>query len=75
MLCSPDIDGRTALHWAAYKGFAHSMRLLIVLDAQITAGDREGCTPLHWAAIRGNSEACTVLLQVPAPLPSASCPV
>lgn len=64
MPCSPDIDGRTPLHWAAYKGFAHSMRLLIVLDAQITAGDREGCTPLHWAAIRGNSEACTVLLQV-----------
>ena len=63
-LCSPDIDGRTPLHWAAYKGFAHSMRLLIVLDAQISAGDREGCTPLHWAAIRGNSEACTVLLQV-----------
>ena len=40
------------------------MRLLIVMDAQFTAGDREGCTPLHWAAIRGNSEACTVLLQV-----------
>ena len=67
---SPDVDGRTPLHWAAYKGFAHSMRLLIVLDAQISAGDREGCTPLHWAAIRGNSEACTVLLQVCAtPLP------
>ena len=68
--CSPDVDGRTPLHWAAYKGFAHSMRLLIVLDAQISVGDREGCTPLHWAAIRGNSEACTVLLQVcAAPLP------
>ena len=67
---SPDIDGRTPLHWAAYKGVAHSMRLLIVLDAQITAGDREGCTPLHWAAIRGNSEACTVLLQVRWPRPS-----
>ena len=67
---SPDVDGRTPLHWAAYKGFAHSMRLLIVLDAQISTGDREGCTPLHWAAIRGNSEACTVLLQVcAAPLP------
>ena len=64
------MDGRTPLHWAAYKGFAHSMRLLIVLDAQISAGDREGCTPLHWAAIRGNSEACTVLLQVwAAPMP------
>ena len=67
---SPDVDGRTPLHWAAYKGFAHSMRLLIVLDAQISAGDREGCTPLHCAAISGNRDACTVLLQVwAAPMP------
>ncbi|CAL8466966.1 g6502 [Coccomyxa elongata] len=60
---SPDVDGRTPLHWAAYKGYANTLRLLIVLEASLTLGDREGCTPLHWAAIRGNSEACTVLLQ------------
>ena len=60
------MDGRTPLHWAAYKGHANTLRLLIVLEAQLALGDREGCTPLHWAAIRGNSEACTVLLQVPA---------
>jgi palmitoyltransferase len=64
LLCSADVDGRTPLHWAAYKGYANTLRLLIVLDADITLGDKEGCTPLHWAAIRGNSEACTVLLQV-----------
>ena len=63
-LCrSPDVDGRTPLHWAAYKGHANALRLLLVLDARLGLGDREGCTPLHWAAIRGNSEACTVLLQ------------
>eukprot|EP00798_Chlamydomonas_sp_ICE-L_P014668 gene14669-20703_t len=60
---SPDNDGRTSLHWAAYKGFADTTRLLLVLDARYTLADKEGCTPLHWAAIKGNGEACTVLLQ------------
>lgn len=59
----PDSDGRTALHWAAYKGWADTIRLLLVLDARYTLPDKEGCTPLHWAAIKGNGEACTVLLQ------------
>lgn len=66
-----DHDGRTALHWAAYKGFADSVRLLLVLDARHALPDKEGCTPLHWAAIKGNGEACTVLVQGGA-LPSLS---
>ena len=61
---SPDNDGRTPLHWAAYKGFADTLRLLLVLGSRATLPDKEGCTPLHWAAIRGHTEACTVLLQV-----------
>ncbi|KAG2607478.1 hypothetical protein PVAP13_4NG249400 [Panicum virgatum] len=60
----PDNDGRSPLHWAAYKGFADSIRLLLFLDAYRGRQDKEGCTPLHWAAIRGNLEACTVLVQV-----------
>lgn len=59
----PDVDGRTPLHWAAYKGYADTLRLLLVMDARWSLPDREGCTPLHWAAIRGNAEACTLLLQ------------
>ncbi|CAD7697307.1 unnamed protein product [Ostreobium quekettii] len=58
-----DNDGRTPMHWAAYKGFADTIRLLLVLGASVSAVDKEGCTPLHWAAIRGKSEAATVLLQ------------
>lgn len=46
---SPDTDGRTPLHWAAYKGYADTVRLLIVLDGRYTLADKEGCTPLHWA--------------------------
>uniref|UniRef100_A0A7N0RGC7 S-acyltransferase n=1 Tax=Kalanchoe fedtschenkoi TaxID=63787 RepID=A0A7N0RGC7_KALFE len=59
----PDNDGRSPLHWAAYKGFADCIRLLLFLDAHRSRQDKEGCTPLHWAAIRGNLEACTVLVQ------------
>ncbi|XP_020149687.1 protein S-acyltransferase 24 [Aegilops tauschii subsp. strangulata] len=60
----PDNDGRSPLHWAAYKGFADSIRLLLFLGAYRGRQDKEGCTPLHWAAIRGNMESCTVLVQV-----------
>ncbi|XP_042050864.1 protein S-acyltransferase 24-like [Salvia splendens] len=58
----PDNDGRSPLHWAAYKGFADCIRLLLYLNAHRLRKDKEGCTPLHWAAIRGNLEACTVLV-------------
>ncbi|CAK9209241.1 unnamed protein product [Sphagnum troendelagicum] len=58
-----DNDGRSPLHWAAYKGFSDCVRLLLFMDAHLGRADKEGCTPLHWAAMRGNLEACTVLVQ------------
>ena len=45
-----DSDGRTPLHWTAYKGFPDSLRLLLFLNADALRADREGCTPLHWCA-------------------------
>ncbi|GAB2268064.1 hypothetical protein Dimus_003039 [Dionaea muscipula] len=59
---APDNDGRSPLHWAAYKGFADTVRLLLFRDASQGRQDKEGCTPLHWAAIRGNIDVCTVLV-------------
>ncbi|OVA06812.1 zinc finger protein [Macleaya cordata] len=59
---SPDNEGRSPLHWAAYKGFADTIRLLLFRDAYQGRQDKEGCTPLHWAALRGNVEACTILV-------------
>ncbi|OMO75359.1 Zinc finger, DHHC-type, palmitoyltransferase [Corchorus capsularis] len=58
----PDNDGRCPLHWAAYKGFTDTIRLLLFRDASQSRQDKEGCTPLHWAVIRGNVEACTILV-------------
>ncbi|KAK8962953.1 putative S-acyltransferase [Platanthera guangdongensis] len=60
---APDNDGRSPLHWAAYKGFADTVRLLLFWNACQERQDKEGCTPLHWAAIRGNAEACNLLVQ------------
>ncbi|XP_065871386.1 probable protein S-acyltransferase 23 isoform X2 [Euphorbia lathyris] len=59
---APDNEGRSPLHWAAYKGYADTVRLLLFRDASQGRQDREGCTPLHWAALAGNVEACTVLV-------------
>lgn len=58
-----DADGRTALHWAAYKGFSDTAKLLIVMGCDVMAIDVEECTPLHWAAIKGNADVSMVLLQ------------
>ncbi|ONK76076.1 uncharacterized protein A4U43_C03F23630 [Asparagus officinalis] len=57
-----DTDGRSPLHWSAYKGFVDTVRLLLFKDAYQGRQDKDGCTPLHWAALRGNAEACTMLL-------------
>ncbi|XP_071721698.1 probable protein S-acyltransferase 23 [Rutidosis leptorrhynchoides] len=58
----PDSEGRSPLHWAAYKGYPDTVRLLLFRDASQERQDKDGCTPLHWAAIRGNVEAGTVLV-------------
>jgi len=58
-----DLDDRTPLHWAAYKGFVDATKLLLFLNASPNQKDKEGCTPLHWASIRGNIEAVNTLLQ------------
>ena len=44
-----DLDGRSPLHWAAYKGFPDAVKLLLFCDADVSRQDKEGCSPLHWA--------------------------
>ncbi|XP_010547928.1 PREDICTED: probable protein S-acyltransferase 23 isoform X2 [Tarenaya hassleriana] len=57
-----DKEGTSPLHWAAYKGFTDTIRLLLFRDACQNRQDNKGYTPLHWAVVRENIEACTLLV-------------
>lgn len=44
-----DADGRTALSWAAAKGDADAVKLLLHFGANPNVCSRKGQSPLHWA--------------------------
>lgn len=49
-----DINGDTALHWAAYKGHPDLMKLLMYSGVDLQKTDNFGSTPLHLACLSGN---------------------
>ncbi|KAK8579586.1 hypothetical protein V6N12_069903 [Hibiscus sabdariffa] len=55
--------GRTALHYAACKGWLKIAEVLISHGAKINSKDKVGCTPLHRAASTGNSALCELLIE------------
>src|SRR5215831_2976270 len=56
------IDGATALHWAAYRDDMEAARLLISAGAKADAANREGITPLYMASLYGNVELINALV-------------
>jgi ankyrin repeat protein len=50
----PQVDGTTALHWAAERDDLDLADLLINAGARATARAREGVTPLQLAAVNGS---------------------
>lgn len=57
-------DGMTALHWAAQRGDAAVMQMLVYAGANVAAVTRIGqYTPLHIAAESGSAAAVDVLLE------------
>src|SRR5262249_29406768 len=46
---TPQADGSTALHWAAYWDYARTADLLIAAGASVRTVTREGVTPLALA--------------------------
>eukprot|EP00746_Dinoflagellata_sp_MGD_P000269 gnl/MRDRNA2_/MRDRNA2_100477_c0_seq1.p1 gnl/MRDRNA2_/MRDRNA2_100477_c0~~gnl/MRDRNA2_/MRDRNA2_100477_c0_seq1.p1 ORF type:complete len:332 (-),score=66.00 gnl/MRDRNA2_/MRDRNA2_100477_c0_seq1:119-1069(-) len=62
-----DERGLTALHWAAWRGYASLCKALILRGANIEARTQTGRTPLHLAAGAGQAETVIELLHCGAP--------
>src|SRR5258705_13428785 len=59
---APQVDGMTALHWAAWQDDLETARLLLKAGASVAATNREGVTPLSLACVNGNPELVESLL-------------
>jgi ankyrin repeat protein len=70
---APQVDGMTALHWAAYHDDQEMVELLLRVGAKANAANRYGVTPLSLACTNGNDQIVDLLLQAGAD-PNASLP-
>ena len=68
-----EVDGTTALHWAAYQGDVETARLLLAAGARTGVTNRYGVTPLALAAERGEAPIVGALLEAGAD-PNATLP-
>jgi ankyrin repeat protein len=59
---SVQVDGMTALHWAAYHDYLGTAKLLISAGADVKAANRYGVTPLSLACTNGNAALVELLL-------------
>ncbi len=58
----PQVDGMTALHWAAYQDDTETGKLLLDAGANVKAENRYGVTPLSLACQNGNTALVELLL-------------
>ena len=70
---APQVDGTTALHWAAYKNEVATAELLLGAGANVKAATRYGVTPLSLACTNGSAPMVDLLLKAGAD-PNASLP-
>jgi len=56
------VDGMTALHWAAYQDNSEIVDLLVGAGANVKAANRYGVTPLSMACTNGNAAIVNRLL-------------
>jgi uncharacterized protein len=57
------VDGTTALHWAAYNDDAETVQLLLRAGANVNAVNRYGVAPLAQACMNGNGPIVKLLLE------------
>ncbi len=57
------VDGMTALHWAAHLDDLESAKLLVNAKADVKAANRYGVTPLSLACTNGNEAIVDLLLE------------
>ena len=69
---TPEVDGTTALHWAAHRDDVDVAGLLIRAGANVGAANRYGITPLSLACRNGNSAMIELLLKAGADPNTAS---
>jgi uncharacterized protein len=60
---APQVDGMTALHWAAYQDNLDTGQLLVRAGANVKAANRYGVTPLSLACANGNSAMVDMFLR------------
>jgi ankyrin repeat protein len=60
---TPQIDGMTALHWAAYHDDLEIADVLVRAGANVKAANRYGVTPLSLACTNGNGAMVELLLE------------
>ncbi len=60
---APQVDGMTALHWAAYRDDLETAKLLLEAGADVTAANRYGVTPLPLACTNGNATMVELFLE------------
>jgi len=60
---APQVDGTTALHWAAYHDDAATVKALLAAGANAKAVNRYGITPLAQACENGNAEIVEMLVK------------
>ena len=57
------VDGMTALHWAAHHDHPGTVRRLLAARARAAAVNRYGVAPLSLACVNGNESIVTMLLK------------